>query len=241
MKKVFCLLLIALITCFTALPCFAMQGEYLRDDADLLTDQEEISIKTELAYLSEEFGCNKSALAYAHEQYDAIYGGESYDGILLVINMDPSDREWAISFNGKYASYEDYDLMSNSVIYLQTGYYHIALLNFDAACQDMFTAQRDNSEFDSSAGLLGGIANCLLIGFIIALIVVLIMKGQLKSVRSKAGANDYVVKDSFSLTRSNDIYLYSTVTKSPIPRNTSGSGARMGGTGGSRGGASGRF
>jgi len=130
MKKTLILLLITVMLCIASVPCLAADGyiggEYLLDDADLLSASEEDSILEELASLSEEFGCNvgiitvdhldQSALSYAHGQYDAIYGGQTYDGILLVINMEAGDREWGISFNGKYASYDDYDLMSSSVI-----------------------------------------------------------------------------------------------------------------------------
>ena len=55
------------------------------------------------------------------------------------------------------------------------------------------------------------------------------------SVRGKADASEYIVKDSFVLTSQRDIFLYSTVTRVPIPKNTSSN------SGGSRGGASGRF
>ncbi|MBR3751086.1 MAG: TPM domain-containing protein [Clostridia bacterium] len=253
MKKTLILLLITVMLCIASIPCLAADGyiggEYLLDDADLLSASEEDSILEELASLSEEFGCNvgiitvdhldQSALSYAHGQYDAIYGGQTYDGILLVINMEAGDREWAISFNGKYASYDDYDLMSSSVIYLTQGDYYTALTSFTSACYGMFISQEyDHPAPNPTADLFTGIAICVLIGIVVALIVVLSMKSKLKSVRSKANANDYVVHNSFVLTGHSDLYLYSNITRVPVPRNTSGG---SGGSGGSRGGASGRF
>ncbi len=59
------------------------------------------------------------------------------------------------------------------------------------------------------------------VGVIIGLIGVFIMKSQLKSVRFQAAAHHYEKKDTFVLTEQRDVYLYSTVTKIPKPKNNS--------------------
>lgn len=69
----------------------------------------------------------------------------------------------------------------------------------------------------------------LIIGIIIALIYTLYLKSQLKTVRSKKTASDYVVPGSFRITQSRDIFLYSNVKKIPKPKNNTSSG-RSGGT-----------
>ena len=60
---------------------------------------------------------------------------------------------------------------------------------------------------------------CLGIGLVIGLITVLIMKEQLRSVRSRDAAGDYVVPGSFKLTAHHDIFLYRTVTRMERPQN----------------------
>ena len=60
---------------------------------------------------------------------------------------------------------------------------------------------------------------CLAIGFVIALIVCGILWSQLKSVRFKNSASDYVRRDSLVLTLSRDIFLYRNVTRTPRPKN----------------------
>ncbi len=60
---------------------------------------------------------------------------------------------------------------------------------------------------------------CIGVGVVIGLIVVLIMKSNLRSVRSQSGAGEYMNRDSFRLTASHEIFLYRTVTRVERPQN----------------------
>ena len=67
---------------------------------------------------------------------------------------------------------------------------------------------------------------------------------QLKSVKAKAKADDYVVKDSLELKSAKDIFLYRTVSR--VRRQTESSGGGGGGihtssSGSSHGGGGGKF
>ena len=74
----------------------------------------------------------------------------------------------------------------------------------------------------------------LAIGFVIALIISLALKKQLKSVEMKANASDYIRPNSMNITGSRDQFLYSNVTKTAKPKdNDSGGGSSRGGGGGS--------
>ncbi len=53
----------------------------------------------------------------------------------------------------------------------------------------------------------------LAIGLVIALIVCLVMKSFMKTSRPKHTANDYIRKNSFNITRSRDIFIYSEISK----------------------------
>lgn len=64
----------------------------------------------------------------------------------------------------------------------------------------------------------------VVIGIIIAFLYTGYLKSQLKTVRSKASAQDYVVPGSFNVTQQRDIYLYGNVKKTPKPKNNSSSG-----------------
>ena len=75
------------------------------------------------------------------------------------------------------------------------------------------------------------------IGLVLAFLCTMGMRAQLKSVRTQDSAVDYVRQGSMELTRSNDIFLYHTVTKTAKPKDSDsssgGSDSDHGGTGGS--------
>ena len=57
------------------------------------------------------------------------------------------------------------------------------------------------------------------VGLVLALIITGIMRSGMKSVRFQNAARNYIKRDSMVVTKSMDIYLYSRVTKVPIPKN----------------------
>lgn len=75
----------------------------------------------------------------------------------------------------------------------------------------------DNSsdEFDWGQSILIALG----VGLVIALIITGIMRSSMKSVRFNNAAANYIVRGSMNITRSRDMYLYSTVTKIPKPQN----------------------
>ena len=53
----------------------------------------------------------------------------------------------------------------------------------------------------------------LAVGVVIALIICLVMKSFMKTARPKHTANDYIMKNSFHITRSRDIFIYAELSK----------------------------
>ena len=78
-----------------------------------------------------------------------------------------------------------------------------------------------------------GIAISVGVGLVVALIVTSGMKKQLDGARHNVRAEEYVKGGSLDVKIARDLYLYSTVTRTPKPRNTSthssGSGRTHGG------------
>lgn len=68
----------------------------------------------------------------------------------------------------------------------------------------------------------------VIIGVIIAFIYTSSLKSQLKTVKGKASASDYIVPGSMHLTQQRDVFMYRNVKKSPKPKSNSSSG-RSGG------------
>lgn len=69
----------------------------------------------------------------------------------------------------------------------------------------------------------------VVIGLAIAFLYTNHLKSQLKTVRNKPSASDYVIPGSFGLTGQNDVFLYSNVKKTPKPKNNN-NGGRSGGS-----------
>ncbi len=67
----------------------------------------------------------------------------------------------------------------------------------------------------------------VVIGLVIAFFYTNHLKSQLKTVRSKPSASDYIIPGSFNLTGQRDVYLYSNVKKTPKPKNNN-TGSRGG-------------
>lgn len=58
----------------------------------------------------------------------------------------------------------------------------------------------------------------LIIGALVALIVVSVMKGQLKTVHRQYGAGSYIRPGSLQLRVSTDMFLYQHTTRTPKPK-----------------------
>ena len=84
----------------------------------------------------------------------------------------------------------------------------------------------------------------IIVGVVLALIIVGVMKGKLKTVRSQAAANSYMKKDSLNIETSQDLFLYSTVSRTKIEREESsdgGSSTHTSSSGSTHGGGGGKF
>ena len=89
------------------------------------------------------------------------------------------------------------------------------------------------AEADSGSNIITVIGVAIVGGIIIAAIVAFVLTSQLKSVKMKPHANEYVKQGSMNVTHSQDIFLYRTVTRTARPKNDSSSSS-----GGSSGGVS---
>ena len=180
----------------------------------------------------------KTAEEYADDFYDenGIGQGASKDGILLLISE--SERVWAISTSGSCIdAFTDSDLdyiAGNLLPYLSDGDWSGAAISFADDCGPCLSAYEpddgnysddtDNTDDDydytpsvmyfNSVWLIGS----LLVGLIVALIVTLSMKRGMKSVSMKSSAADYLRSGSFTPGRSEDLFLYHTVSVTAKPK-----------------------
>lgn len=85
---------------------------------------------------------------------------------------------------------------------------------------------------DDSFSLGGAFGLSLLISCVIALIVCMVFRSQMKSVRTQTTANQYVGNGGLNLTLSRDIYRYTSQKRRQIPRNDNNNNSTGSGHGG---------
>lgn len=256
MKRITSLLTaLALFLCLS-LTVFAQELPFVADHAGLLFPDEITALEEKAAELSQSYGIQpviltvdslegRRAQDYADDYYDQTGYGD--DGVLFLLAM--AEREWYISTTGEamyHLTDTELDQIGDGMLsYLSSGNYAEAFLSF-AKSVSAYASQSVSTVGGSDAGgvtvtekPLEGFLVCGVIGIVIGLIVVLIMRGQLKSVRNQNAAANYVIPGSFALTGSYELFLYRNVTRRAKPQNSGG--GHMSASGRSHGGRGGRF
>ena len=207
----------------------------------------------------------KSAQTYADDYYDEKgYGcGENATGVLLLIAMDT--REWYISTCGDaiYAL-TDYSLevLGDELVYfLSSGDYYGAFENFVNSLPKYMLAYQQGDPYDGYAAPdeyvseygeetvyypnSGAAKNPLIaigVGFVVAVIAILIMRSGMNTAKAKHSAADYLKDGSYRLHTQRDMYLYSHTSRTRRQQNNSGGSSVHRSSGGSsHGGRGGRF
>lgn len=238
MKKfVVFVIILSLFAAFSVL-AFADEGVRLVDGANLLTDSEEAQLLALLDETSSRAQCdivvvtaesigNANPETYVENLFkEGGYGfGESGDGALFLISMEY--RDWAI-YSSNLSDSTVEDIGNDAAYYLSDGRYYDAFVTFADGIESKLASSEDG---DGAFPLLRNIIIALVVGLVIAFISVSVMKGKLKTVRACNNAKNYVRDGSFNLKHSRDLYLYSTVTRVPRPKNNTSGGGRSGGGG----------
>ena len=257
-RRIVSLFLVLMLLSSLAITTYATEialiedGNSVYDEANLLTSSEEDEIAEVLEDVSAAYETqlvivtvpelDSSIDYFAEGLYDTMgFGyGDSYDGVLLIVCMDP--RECSILCNGLAANTITPDtrdqILDAVASYLADGDYAEAFLTFAEECEYYLdgssansaastypdNGNRERSEFTFGSTLLFS----MVVGIVAGLIVVAILAGQLKSVKKQNQARDYVKAGSMHLTERSDIFLYRNVSrvKRDSGSSSSGSGSR---------------
>ncbi len=260
MKKLLSLIICLPVLFSMALPVLAEKGvdpnlpkeriaPYFTDDADLLTDEEELLLNKRLEELSQKEKMDivvvtatdlgsKSPQSYADDffDYNGFGYGDKHNGILLLYRHDqPGYRDIYISTTGSAISrFNPYiDKMLDKLIEPLSD-------NEFAYAFNLFTklACRYNGFYINPLWLIIAIG----ISFVFAFAV---MKARTKSLTTavrQLGGDRYVTE--MALTKQSDIFLYRNVHRTRVPKQTSsssGGGVHRGSSGRSHGGGGRRF
>lgn len=231
------------------LPSQALQGRVV-DNAGIFSAQQVEELNKRIDGIRERYGMDASIVtitglgnaysmrSYAENFFDTndLGVGEERDGVLLLLKMTggAGNRDYYIDGHGSRGTKVEraFDDETFLVFLRRNAYYDGARAFLD--------------EVEARAEALTPVGRVkkylpvfLIAGALIGLVTVLILRGRMKTAKSRQNAADYVLKDSFRLTRALDMYLYTTTTRSKIVENNSGSSHRGGFSGGGGGGHSG--
>ncbi len=253
MKKIVSLLLTALLLGVLALPAFAevepLHYPPVSDQAKVLTESQETYLNLKVSGLREKYGVElfivfADSYFGSHVEDGSVSTWNQYatasDGGIFYIAFDTS--EWNIKGFGKMKDVYSEDVLDwmeeDCIPLLSDGNYAEAAGRFLEISETALTLAEAGEPYQAPFPWFTCLLIALALGFGIAGIVVLIFRGQLKSVAPKYTAGDYIKKGSLNVTVRRDLYLYHTTTRVAKPKNNSSGGRSGGGGGGSR---SGRF
>ena len=237
----------------------------ITDTVGLLTSDEDLTLEARAEEISAQYGVGIYLLIledyseYYDDPYETAYElyhqntlgmGEDRDGVILLMSM--SDRKYATFFYGPKAEYafdaygqelmeeeflddfRDDDWYDGFEDYLEVCAEYLER----AEAGDPVRGDYSSAGGSSVSGIGTTILVCLGISAVIAMIVCLILRGKMKSVRKGTHADAYVT-GSLNLTASRDQYTHTTETRTKIEHESSDSGGG-GSSACSGGGGSGR-
>ncbi len=245
-----CLLLIA----STVLPVFALDLAPMnfRDGAGMISSSEEDALEKKISDFEQKWGIDlfivtvthlglKDMSGYAKSVYD---GGP--DGILLLVKYveDGDDNEFWIETFGKGS----YAINSYGVRYIEDkiqpdlsdGDFVGAFEEFIYLADDFVREANEGEPYSASNKRITTGEIALTFGIILAvsiaigLIVVSVMKHKMNNARPQSLAHEYVKEGSFNLKVRRDLFLYSTMSRTPRSNSSSSGGGRSRGSGGGR-------
>jgi len=260
MKKIISFLLVLTFVLMGATVSYAENLPRLVDEAELLSSSEEAEIESRLDEISERQKMDivivavdglggKSPRNFADDYFDSGYGfGDNKDGILLLISME--ERDWYISTRGfGITAFTDagLDYISEKIVpYMREGDFYSGFEVFAELCDEFIGQARNGKPYDEGnmpkepLGFIW-IVVAIGVGLVVALIVTASMKSQLKNVRAKTEASDYIRKGSLNITNSRDLFLYRNVSRVRIQTSSGGSSTHRSSSGVRHGGRGGKF
>ena len=241
--------------------------QYVVDQADLLTDQENIYLNNRAAEISETYGVDVLIAAvedmageYADAYAASLNGDRGWwdtdNAVLFLLAME--EREWYIATFGTavsvFSDRELDDLGYGAAEDFSQGEYYAGFSSFLSGAESCLLSG-DTATVYREPGLSGGrsyehygrsfgsvLPLSLVIGLAAAAIALLVMRSAMNTKKPQRNAAGYMNPGSYRLHTQRDIFLYSNVSKTRRQENTSGGSSIHRSSGGrSHGGRGGRF
>lgn len=235
-KKLLSLLVVLTLAVGLSVPVFAAQTQEtptVLDLADLLTDQEEQELKTKAEDLAEKYQCGVYLLTLpdyksvvnvndAYAAADEIYlnqtdwgVGSDRSGVLLMLSM--SERDFALMSHGygntAFTDYGKKELSQKFLDDFREDNWAQGFEDYVDTCGVMLQKAQTGEAVDVTSNghsRMYGIVASIGIAFLIALVVVLVLRSQLKSVAKKTEAAAYITRGGVRMNNSYEHYTHTT-------------------------------
>lgn len=267
MKRIMGILLCLLL--ILPLPAHAatfQDVQYVVDQADMLTAQENIYLNKRAEEISAAYGVEvliaivenmegEAAGSYASSLNGSRGWWDTDNAVLFLLALE--EREWYIAtFGSAISIFSDAaldDLGYAAAAYFSSGDYCGGFNDFLTGAENTFLLHQSDGSLLYASGPYSSyyqpesktvwsvLPVSLLIGLAAAAVSLLVMRGSMNTKRRQRSAADYLTAGSFDLRTRHDIFLYSRVSKTRRQQNTSGSTVHRGSGGRSHGGRGGRF
>lgn len=236
--------------------------DYVTDSGGYISSDDLANLNVLAAQVSEKYGCGVYAMIvedYTQYNSQSVYEaaktiyldntlgwGDDFDGVFLLLSM--SDRDYSLIAYGDFgnAAFTDHgkDVLADRFLskFGDDDWYG-GFKAYISGCDEFLAAARSGQPVDVSSGAVSEspllrIAIVVLVPLILALIICMVFRAQMKSVKKGAEADAYVV-GSVNFTHRNDYFTYSTEVRRVIEKNKGGSGTSVDSDGFS--GKSGKF
>ena len=264
-KKITLSLLLALCLVLSlggvALASSQITMPHVTDAAGLLTQDEVLALEAQAEQIAENYGCAPYILVVddfrvyedtydvreagmnLYERWGLGYGPEK-NGLLLMLSM--AERDYALVTYGSvtHQAFTDYGQEALREQFLDN--FHNddwvgGFRDYLDGCAWLLEQARNGTPYDVNTAPKGFNPLILVIPLVLALVVCLVLTGQMKTAKRKTEAGDYMVQGGTEMRVVQDIFTHRTVTRQVIQQNENKGGG--GTTVNSRGfsGKSGKF
>jgi len=256
MKKKILALAAAFLALFACMLPVRAASTYVVDQAGILNSSEQAMLEKQAAGLSEQYQCGVyivtvsdftqladyvdiRSFAEAYYKQNGLGMGSQQSGILLVLSMAERDYSLIAYGNGNtiLTDYGREQMLNNDILpklsdddyyggfsaYLTTTGEYLKL----AAAGTPFDVNSDPAKLAMERMIKIGVV--IGVPLIAALIVVLVLRKQMKTAGVLTTAGGYIVKNGVNMRTTQDQFLYRNVVRVPIPRNVNRSGGGGGG------------
>lgn len=227
--------------------------DYVTDQADILTDDEESQLRANADKISQEYGCmvyivtlddmrnftQGDSIERTAEEiragYDLGYGSE-HNLIMLVLSM--AERDYDLMAFGDFAntSFTDYgkNHMEDKFLddFADNEWYN-GFTDYIFQCDKLLKLSSEGKPLDvgTSPAYIGvSVLASVIIGFIVALIICCIIKGTMRKTSEKSDASSYVLQNGVHIVHSQDLFMRTSETRVYDPPQSSDSDSGGGGT-----------